>query len=452
MQDLKEKILIALDYTWRIICWIIACVFLFILAITKEWGFLLISLIFLIIPFCGRRRNNNQHNIVFLIKSKKMSIMRRLMRFVLMSTAIVLFFFSLYYFYKSQSIYGIWCLIIGYGCVKLFAYGRKMNNQQPIPQQLKQIRNQLHSYDQQLLNNEVSSIENDVCTCLNCGQTYQGFYCPTCGQDRREDKISWTHLISEVINFDNKFIRTLYALVRCPGEMLHQYISGRHACYSSPIKFVFFAAIILAITSFIAYSDKTFNTETTVFNGDMVLFPCVIAFFVDFIPIYCAFCWTKVGKKLSSVDFYSIVLYFIGMDFLTRSVLYILPNITCSEYLRLIIMICYQFYVLKDFFRLSFWRTLGHYVIRFVLYVLCAFITLTPIFLAEILTNDRQENPNIENTDLPQKSFGETYRRTKKTFTFITGGIVEKLCGDIDEWLQDQQEKEVIEHADEKDV
>lgn len=374
--------------------------------------------------------------------------MRLLMRLVLLSTAIVLLFFSLYHFSKSQSIYGFWCLIIGYCCVKLYVYGRKMNNQQPILQQLKQIRDQLFSYDQKLLNTEVSSVGNDVCTCLNCGHEYQGLYCPKCGQDRREDKISWTQLLTEVINFDNKFIRTLYGLIRCPGEMLHSYISGHHARYCGPIRFVFFAAIVLAIASFIAYSDSIRNIQTSAFNGDMVLFQCAIAFLVDFIPLYFAFRWTREGKKLRSADFYSIVLYFIGIDFLIRSVFYILPiGAQCSQNLRMGIMICYQFYVLKDFFYLSFWQTFGLYVIRCVLYLLCAIITLIPIYFAEVVINIQHEH-NTACASSQERSFTEEYQRTEKAFTFITGGVFEKWINNMEKRKKDRHAQEDIKRAD----
>lgn len=448
---MKEKILKALDYIWRILCWIIAGAFLFIFILLKEWGALFLSLIFLAIPFLVRRRNGSNHGIVFLVKNKKMSIMRQLMRLTLMLVSIILLFFSIYHFYKSQTIYGLWCLIIGYGCVKLYVYGRKMNSQQSIRQQLKQIRNRLLSYDQNLRGDEVSVIENDECICLNCGHKYQGYYCPVCGQDRRKDNANWPQMLFEVINIDNKFLRTFYGLVRCPEEMLHSYISGHHARYSSPIRFVILAAIVLTITSYIAYSDKIFYTPSTVFNGEMVLFPCVIAFFVDFIPIYGAFCWTKVGKKLRSADFFSIVLYFIGMDFLLRSIFYIIPiSAECSQCLRTVIMICYQFYVLKEFFHLSFWRTCGHYVVRFVLYILCVVITLSPIFFAEVIIKPKPEQDAVETTSLPPKSFGEEFPRTKKAFTFATGGIFEQLMRDREKIGQDRCVTEGIEHADEE--
>lgn len=453
MKDIKERILTVIDYIWRILCWIIAGIFLFLFIFSKELGLLFVGLIFLAIPFGTRRRNNSNHEIAFLARNKNMSIMRQLMRLVLMLAAVVLLFFSLYHFYKSQTIYGLWCLIIGYGCVKLYVYGRKMNNQQPISQQLKQIRNQVQSYDKKLRSNEVYATENDVYTCINCGMEYQGFYCPICGQDRRLNKTNWTQLFLEGINFDTKFFRTCYGLVRSPGEMLHTYINGHHACYCSPIRFVVLTAIVLTISSYMAYSDIIYNTPSTVFNGDMVLFPCVIAFFVDFIPIYGAFCWTKVGKILRSADFFTIVLYFIGMDFLLRSVFYIIPNCAgCSPYLRTIIMICYQFYVLKEFFHLSLWRACGHYVIRSILYILCTFITLSPIFFSEAVMHVMSEHHTVETTSLPPKSFGETYKRTTKAFTFITGGIVEQLIRDIKEMGRKRRVKEDINHADEEIV
>ena len=113
-------------------------------------------------------------------------------------------------------------------------------------------------------------------------------------------------------------------------------------------------------------------------------------------------------------------------------------------------MICYQFYVLKEFFHLSFWRTCGHYVVRFVLYILCVVITLSPIFFAEVIIKPKPEQDAVETTSLPPKSFWEKFPRTKKAFTFATGGIFEPLMRDREKVGQDRCVTEGIEHADEE--
>jgi len=85
--------------------------------------------------------------------------------------------------------------------------------------------------------------------CQNCGTPTRGNYCPECGQDCREHRVSLRILLgdlwAELFTFDSRFLRSLVPLLARPGELTREYISGRRARYIPPLRLFLFITILL---------------------------------------------------------------------------------------------------------------------------------------------------------------------------------------------------------------
>lgn len=327
-------------------------------------------------------------------------------RTILLIVATFLILLSIFSFLtdKGRISFGIGYLVIGLLLLLPFVWKKfKGGLKSYIHSKRLSWRARIRMFDEVMLMDSQIMIEDKIHTCLNCGYDYKGWYCPNCGQDRRNDNIDWHQLflgmVSEAINFDGSTLRTIYELIRRPGVALHSYLEGHHERYSNPIKFVFFSGALFTILSIVLLQPIQTSESTTrlstVFNelaDNITVYQCIMAFFVDFFPLYWTFKWTKEGRKFKQVDFYIIMLYLIGMDFWTRA-FFCVPMVwidhkTCNA-IRWSLMFCYQFYVLKDFFQLRFWQTFGLYVVRYILYLGFVCITLIPFLILESIGNSQ---------------------------------------------------------------
>lgn len=76
--------------------------------------------------------------------------------------------------------------------------------------------------------------------CANCGQVPVGRYCPACGQRQlSRAQFSLRHLAGELganlLQWDNKLLRTLALALAKPGELSALYLAGARTRYTSPI-------------------------------------------------------------------------------------------------------------------------------------------------------------------------------------------------------------------------
>jgi hypothetical protein len=76
--------------------------------------------------------------------------------------------------------------------------------------------------------------------CAGCGHTYEGIYCPVCGQRYDEGKVDWHTIWKDLVSIfgldkPNSFLAFFAQLFARPGYMIGDYISGRQKMYSSPI-------------------------------------------------------------------------------------------------------------------------------------------------------------------------------------------------------------------------
>ena len=95
-------------------------------------------------------------------------------------------------------------------------------------------------------------------TCLNCGAALQGRFCHACGQRTvppfptlREMIVDAWH---ELTVFDSRLARTVWLLVRHPGTLAVEYLSGRRTTYIPPLRLYLVASVVFFLIAAIVPS------------------------------------------------------------------------------------------------------------------------------------------------------------------------------------------------------
>lgn len=91
--------------------------------------------------------------------------------------------------------------------------------------------------------------------CLNCGNEFEGNYCPECGQSAKTGRFTLKfiieNLLSAIMGRDGGVWFTLKSLFTRPGQMIVENLEGKRKKYYSPFPMLFFAlALYIIITSF----------------------------------------------------------------------------------------------------------------------------------------------------------------------------------------------------------
>ncbi len=86
--------------------------------------------------------------------------------------------------------------------------------------------------------------------CLNCQAQLRDTdrFCPQCGQENRNLRISFWEFIKDFLtsnfNFDTKAGRTLVDLIFRPGRITQEYLAGRRVSYVKPLQLYFFVSFL----------------------------------------------------------------------------------------------------------------------------------------------------------------------------------------------------------------
>lgn len=106
--------------------------------------------------------------------------------------------------------------------------------------------------------------EGKSITCLNCGNTYQGAYCPCCGQEADTERYTvksvCKNLFETLIGGDSIFLRTCVQLVRRPGYMIHDFLVGKRTRYFKPVQMLLCLVTIYALLSY-ALGDSIMGAD-----------------------------------------------------------------------------------------------------------------------------------------------------------------------------------------------
>lgn len=116
-------------------------------------------------------------------------------------------------------------------------------------------------------------------TCLNCGTELNGEYCHVCGQQANNGNRTVKSFVMEYINnafiWDSQQLKTIWLLVRKPGFLTTEFISGRYVSYVHPLKLNMFMLFVF-ITAFVFFSThEKLNHSVSDFVNDERVFPAL---------------------------------------------------------------------------------------------------------------------------------------------------------------------------------
>jgi len=109
-----------------------------------------------------------------------------------------------------------------------------------------------------------------VVSCANCGRSFDGRFCPDCGQELQDIRRPIGELVREFFGdflaFDARIWRTLVPLVTRPGGLTRDTIEGRRARYVPPFRLYVFASFayfgVMALTGGGLFAPRITSSES----------------------------------------------------------------------------------------------------------------------------------------------------------------------------------------------
>ena len=112
--------------------------------------------------------------------------------------------------------------------------------------------------------------------CLNCDSELKGMYCHNCGQMATSKTPTVMEFILEYLNnafiWDTKFFQTLWNLIRRPGYLTREYLSGKFVSQEHPLKLnMFLLFVFITLFVFFAGSEKVSDSVQDLTTDERVL-------------------------------------------------------------------------------------------------------------------------------------------------------------------------------------
>lgn len=175
--------------------------------------------------------------------------------------------------------------------------------------------------------------QNAVTThCKNCGTSFQGSFCPNCGQTANVRRLSFQQAAMDFINiftnFDSGLFHTCMELCYRPGHMMRDFLNGHRREYVKPVQLAFLLGTIMLLLHYILYGngfETDVDTDSLAHKVDQhyavlisdslqwlwanhtILYLCMGAVLV--VPNYFIFRLTQQGKKMNLIEHLYIMIY-----------------------------------------------------------------------------------------------------------------------------------------------
>lgn len=85
-------------------------------------------------------------------------------------------------------------------------------------------------------------------SCKNCDFTFDGKFCPQCGQKAKTKRITIRQVLKDIqqhfIHVDQGFLYTIRELLVRPGHAIREYLAGKRVRHVRPLKFMFWSVAI----------------------------------------------------------------------------------------------------------------------------------------------------------------------------------------------------------------
>ena len=120
-------------------------------------------------------------------------------------------------------------------------------------------------------------VKIETTKCLNCGNTFEGNFCPHCSQKAKTKRLKLSEIIGDFVNSfiggDNKFVRTCHDLIVRPGHMVREYLLGHRCQYYNPLQMLVYIITVYSILTYLLGGDPfkvhNFDTDLGLENGSM---------------------------------------------------------------------------------------------------------------------------------------------------------------------------------------
>lgn len=110
---------------------------------------------------------------------------------------------------------------------------------------IKELYHRFRSWQQNPFHYERS---NEKHVCANCGQEFEGNFCPTCGQSYNVGSVNWSSVGKEFIKAwgieTKSLVSSVVQIFGRPGYLIGDYLNGRRQVCYSPISMLFILAMI----------------------------------------------------------------------------------------------------------------------------------------------------------------------------------------------------------------
>lgn len=109
--------------------------------------------------------------------------------------------------------------------------------------------------------------ESQEVTCLNCGNTYKGNFCPHCGQNRNVKRFTWHGVFTGAMDVWGlggvSLLRNIKHLLLRPGFMIADYLHGHRQPYFPPFKTLFLLVALLLVVRSMLNMETNFVDDST---------------------------------------------------------------------------------------------------------------------------------------------------------------------------------------------
>ena len=284
------------------------------------------------------------------------------------------------------------------------------------PNKLKQYWNNFRDWREQVRKHQrIGNTKRDhtmevteICTCQNCGHTFQGRHCSNCGQAADTKRITMKsalhNLVVTLIGGDSVFLRTCGNLLYRPGHLVRDFLCGKRTRYFRPVQMLLCLVTIYALLSLIfkdGLSMSNIEFENEIENGtfaqasqmlmkflsNTVAFSLVFAF-VSVFPYKllfrrCSITWPDgVQRRLNTAEHFFTLIYlsclFILMEFVLLPLDWIPFTKDWAASLGLFVPILLSTWLYKQLYEISWWKSIWRNV-------LAAILTLSTIIFLLIL-------------------------------------------------------------------
>lgn len=115
--------------------------------------------------------------------------------------------------------------------------------------------------------------------CLNCHAELQGGYCHVCGQKATDENLTIKEFIHEYLNiafiWDALFLKTIWQLLRKPGHLTNEYVSGKFIAYTHPLKLNMFLLFVFITLFLLFHNAEDLGNSIQNFTHNEIHYPMI---------------------------------------------------------------------------------------------------------------------------------------------------------------------------------